>query len=124
MHLSFAGSLECRRSPVLPGVTLIGRTAEGDALLASLFGAVPDDLPPRLEDAQLEQEDAAHYRLSSGARTWRLPARLFLHRDLSSAFYRALPPRPVPLAKRLFWQGVLAMARTRLGDWWLARSRD
>jgi len=123
MHLSFAGSLECRRPPGLPGVTLIGRTSEGDALLATLLGAVPDDLPPQLQNAELEQEGAAHYRISSGARAWRLSARLFVHHDLSAAFYRAVPPRAVPLAKRLLWRLALGAARTRLGEWWVARSR-
>jgi hypothetical protein len=38
-----------------------------------------------------------------------------LHRDVAPPFYRALPPRPVPPGKRLFWRLVLALAASRAG---------
>ncbi len=123
MHLRFADTLECRRFGALPGVTLVGRTPEGDALYVSLLGDVPADLPPTLPSAKVESMDGERYRISSGARAWTFSARLFLHHDLSAAFYQALPPAPVPLLKRTFWRLVLATARTRLGERWLARSR-
>jgi hypothetical protein len=40
---------------------------------------------------------------------------LHVHRDIGRTFYRAIPPRPVPLAKRLFWSLVLALAGSRTG---------
>jgi hypothetical protein len=121
--VSFTGSLECRRSAGCAGVTLVGRTSSGDLVHLSLLGAVPEDLPARLDAAEIERVDAQHYRISSGARAWVLAARPFLHYDLSAAFYAAVPPRPVPPLKRLFWRLVLAAARTRPVRAWLARAR-
>jgi hypothetical protein len=40
---------------------------------------------------------------------------LHVHRDVGNAFYRAVPPRLVPLRKRLFWRVVLALAGTGAG---------
>ena len=34
------------------------------------------------------------------------------HRDVGVQFYRAVPPRPVPWRKRLFWRALLAFAAT------------
>jgi hypothetical protein len=38
-----------------------------------------------------------------------------LHRDLAAQFYRAIPPRPAPWAKRVFWRLVLGLAASRAG---------
>jgi hypothetical protein len=122
VHLSFPGGLECHRYAGPAGVTLVGRTTRGDTLHLSLLGAMPEDLPARLEAAELERVDAEHYRISSNGRAWVVPAKPFLHYDLSAAFYAALPPRRVPLRKRLFWRLLLAAARTPPIRSWLARS--
>ncbi|MEZ5500990.1 MAG: hypothetical protein R3E77_16360 [Steroidobacteraceae bacterium] len=37
------------------------------------------------------------------------------HQDLSAKFRIAIPPRPVPAAKRVMWWLVLRLARWRLG---------
>ncbi len=46
-----------------------------------------------------------------------------VHRDIGKAFYRAVPPRPVPFAKRMFWSLVLALAGSRTGKRVLASLR-
>jgi hypothetical protein len=38
-----------------------------------------------------------------------------LHREIAPQFYRAIPPRPAPWAKRVFWRMVLALAASRAG---------
>ncbi len=40
---------------------------------------------------------------------------MHLHREIAAQFYRAIPPRPVPLLKRWFWRVVLALATSRAG---------
>jgi hypothetical protein len=37
------------------------------------------------------------------------------HRDVRAALLAAIPPRPAPLAKRVFWRLVLAIARVAPG---------
>jgi len=44
-----------------------------------------------------------------------------IHREVAGAFYKALPPRPVPLRKRLFWRVMLGLAATSAGRWLLLR---
>jgi hypothetical protein len=59
---------------------------------------------------------AGRYRIASPAGDWLINARaVHLHRDVAPPFYRALPPRPVPPGKRLFWRLVLALAASRAG---------
>jgi hypothetical protein len=101
------------------GLTLIGRTIDRPDEIATLAftGVAPSGLPEALEDATVEQIDAAgQYRIWSGKREWLLAARsVHLHREVSATFYRAISPRLVPWNKRLFWRIVLAMAASRLG---------
>ena len=42
------------------------------------------------------------------------PAKL-VHEDVGAAVYAAIPPRPVPLTKRIFWWLVLRLLGSRLG---------
>ena len=60
-------------------------------------------------------------RATSGARRFRLQSRelqldlaarsLQLHRDVSRAFFGAVPPRRVPVGRRLGWTALLALLR-------------
>ncbi len=87
-----------------------------------MIGAVPADLPARLDTASVDCTEAERYRISAGGWTWVVAApRAYLHYDLSEAFYGALPPRRVPLGKRLLWRLLLAVAASRIGTSWLAR---
>lgn len=120
--MRFTGSVECRRSSGAALVTLVGHDAAGAQVHLSLVGAVPAELPARLDTASVDWVEAQRYRISAGGRTWVVASpKVYLHYDLSEAFYGALPPRPVPLGKRLLWRFVLAAAASRIGSWWLAR---
>ena len=77
--------------------------------------AAPAGLPALLQDAVVE-ETAGGFRIESAAGAWTLAAQAaHVHRDVGVAFYRALPPRPVPLGKRVFWRLVLLLAGSRVG---------
>jgi hypothetical protein len=100
----------------------VGRDTAGARVHLSLVGALPADLPARLGTASVDCIEAERYRISAGGRTWVVAApRAYLHYDLSEAFYGAVPPRRVPLGKRLLWRLVLAAAASRIGRWWLSR---
>jgi len=43
-----------------------------------------------------------------------------VHEDVGTAIYAVIPPRPVPLGKRLFWRLVLRLLRSPRGRAWLA----
>ena len=58
-----------------------------------------------------EQLGQGQYRIGAGARSWQISApAVHLHREIAAQIYRAIPPRPVPWAKRMFWRAVLALA--------------
>jgi hypothetical protein len=42
---------------------------------------------------------------------------------VADVFYEAIPPRPVPWRKRLFWRVMLGLARLRIGQRLLLRGR-
>lgn len=120
--MGFTGRVECRRSSGMSSLTLVGHDSSGHPVHLSLLGALPEDLPPRLDAASVERLEAERYRISAGGRAWTIAApRAYLHYDLAEAFFRAVPPRRVPLAKRLFWRLVLSAAASPVGRWWLAR---
>lgn len=116
---AFRGPVSCRREPGVPlAVTLKGASAERaeGTLTVDFACAAAPDLPAELADAVVERDDAGGYRIVTAGQTWRIDARaLHLHRELGRAFYRAIPPRPVPLTRRLLWRAVLALAASRLG---------
>jgi hypothetical protein len=120
--VKFSGSVECRRSPEVQCITLVGRTEAGEQIHLLLRGAVPADLPSHLQGAVVEHTEGARYRISSQGRLWTVSGRCYVHTDVTAAFYAAVRPRPVPLVKRVLWRLVLAAARTRVAQWWLARS--
>ncbi len=100
------------------GLTLVGTAGEGPAEPTSLAfsGKAPGDLPLTLADPKVVAAGATRYLLESAAREWPLEAAAtHLHHDVSTAFYRALPPRHVPLARRCLWSLVLTLAASRSG---------
>jgi hypothetical protein len=126
---------------------LLDFDAEAPAAAAGAAGAgaaVAPSLPSRLTRATVAQ--AAHAAAATpvdrvpGAvadaageprRVWVIQAdqgrfdlgaaRLFVHEDVSALAAAAVPPRPVPLGKRLFWRAVFALLATRAGRRWLER---
>ena len=125
--IHFRGWISCRRDGEGPlGLILVGRTSQhrrDEAVQVAFSCPAPADLPEALEDARLEFLGANHYRLTSGGRSWALQGAAHVHREIASAFYKALPPRPVPWKKRLFWRVMLALASNPLGRRLLLRSR-
>jgi hypothetical protein len=114
----FRGRVECRRAAAPLGLTLIGVSADsaGEPLALAFSGAAPAQLPATLEDAVVEPLGAGRYLIRAAAREWPIEARaLHRHEDVGARFFAALPPRPVPLAKRLLWRSVLALAASRGG---------
>jgi len=113
---SFEGTVRCARSPPPLGLTLRGVTRErpGEEMVLAFSVDPPVEFPESLEDASVEQVGARRYRIASHAREWLIAASaVHVHREVAAEFYRAIPPRPVPLAKRLFWQLVLRVAASR-----------
>jgi hypothetical protein len=115
----FTGAVSCTRTPDGPlRLTLSGRTADrpGEEVRLAFAGTAPADLPGQLEDALVERAGPGRYRIASGVQAWTIAARsVHLHRDVADGFYRAIPPRPAPLVRRLVFGMMLALARSRLG---------
>jgi hypothetical protein len=115
----FRGTVTCvRETDASPGFTLRGVSATNaaESLIVTFLADAPEDLPPRLAAASVWALDAQCYRIESPPRQWLIRARaLHVHRDVGVGFFAAVPPRVVPLPKRLFWTIVLALARRRAG---------
>ena len=116
--VTFLGPVSCRRGAAPLGLTLTGETPEhrGERTALAFSGAAPADLPQSLEGAVIERVAANEYRIASAPREWFIAATaVHLHRDVATPFYRAIPPRRVPLMKRFFWRAVLSLAASRTG---------
>lgn len=113
---AFRGAVTCRRSR--NALTLTGAAGDSadDILILTFITTAAPDLPDSLAAAAVRALDERHYRISCGPQDWVIEATsLHVHRDIGAAFHRAIPPRPPPLQKRLFWRMVLALAGTRTG---------
>jgi hypothetical protein len=126
--LHFRGWISCRRDGEGPlGLILVGRTTQHrreEAVQIAFSCPAPVDLPEALEDARLEFLGGRRHRLTSGDKSWTLEGPVHVHRDVAGAFYKAIPPRPVPWRKRVFWRVMLGLARTPLGRRLLLRGRS
>ena len=115
---TFRGTARCAWSAPARVLTLSGMTEEssGEETWLTLSAAAPVECPDRLEDAAVEHLGGRQYRIRSGKDQWLVEAAAaHLHRETAAAFYRAIPPRPAPWSKRLFWRVVLALAGSRAG---------
>jgi hypothetical protein len=116
--VSFRGAVRCARARGPLGVTLIGETPErpGEPTTLAFSALAPPGFPECLDNAVVERLGADQYRISSPPREWLIAAAaVHLHREIAAQFYRAIPPRPVPLPKRWLWRVVLALAASRAG---------
>jgi hypothetical protein len=117
--VTFRGGVSCRRDSSGPlGLTLIGWTADHpeEKISLAFTGRAPDTLPEVLEDPTVYRIDERRYRIASTPREWLMEATaVHLHREITTAFYHALPPRAAPWSKRFFWGVVLALASTSWG---------
>ncbi|MGH8298735.1 MAG: hypothetical protein ACRES6_05555 [Steroidobacteraceae bacterium] len=113
---AFRGPVTCRRTA--NALTLTGAAADSrdDRLILTFIGPTLPDVPDALTAPEVIALDEHRYRIICPARKWDIEATsAHVHRDIGKRFYRAIPPRPVPLKKRLFWRVVLALAGTRAG---------
>ncbi|HEY0767838.1 MAG TPA: hypothetical protein VGD47_07755 [Steroidobacteraceae bacterium] len=116
--VTFRGSVSCRRAAAPLGLTLIGGTPDrpGERTALAFSAAAPAGFPDALEGAVVERLGAQQYRIVSPPHEWVIAAAaVHLHREIAAQFYHAIPPRPVPLAKRVFWRVVLTLATSRAG---------
>jgi hypothetical protein len=88
---------------------------------AGADAAVPPLLPPRLTRASVTLADHAWVIQAEQGRFVLGGVRLFVHEDVGAQAAVAVPPRPVPLGRRLFWRAVFALLATRAGRRWLER---
>ncbi len=113
---AFQGPVACRRSTNF--LTLTGAAADSadEVLILTFIAPVAPDLPDRLTAATVCALAGGRYGIGSAPRGWVVEATsVHVHRDIGTAFYRAVPPRPTPLKKRLLWRAVLALAASRAG---------
>ena len=112
--MRFSGWISCRRDGEGPlGLILVGRASQQqheESVQLAFSCPAPVDMPEALEDAQVEFLGEDRYRITSGDRSWTLEGPVHVHRDVAAAFYKAIPPRPVPWQKRLFWRVMLGLA--------------
>jgi hypothetical protein len=121
---TFRGAVSCARSANT--LTLSGADADcaDDRLILTFVSSSLPDVPDVLRGASVRAMDARHYRITSPSRDFDIEtSSLHLHRDIGRAFYRAIPPRRVPLKKRIFWRVVLWFAGTAAGKRVLASRR-
>jgi hypothetical protein len=98
------------------------RLRSAELILDVYGGALPRGLPTALSGAELRREAGERWSLVSGAQRWELgDARVFVHQDLSRQAAALIPPRRVPLGKRLFWSSLLTLLRTEAGRRWVQR---
>ncbi|HEY4749996.1 MAG TPA: hypothetical protein VIH60_06380 [Steroidobacteraceae bacterium] len=114
---SFRGAVTCSVARDVLGLTLRGDTAQapGEPTALAFSAAAPADFPAQLTDALVERLEGGEYRIRSGGREWLISAPVHLHREIAARFYRAIPPRPAPLARRVFFRIALALAASRGG---------
>jgi hypothetical protein len=117
--VTFRGGVSCRRDSHGPlGLTLIGWTSDHpeEKVTLAFSGRAPDTLPEVLEDAKVDRLADGRYRIVSTAREWTIEARaIHLHREIATAFYRAIPPRPAPWIRRLLFRVLLGLVATGWG---------
>ena len=112
----FRGPVSCRCTRNALTLTGAAADAQDERLIVTFICPTPAAAPDSLAGAEVRAVDERHYRIVTAARSWDIEAAsVHVHRDIGAAFYRAIPPHPAPLAKRLFWRFVLTLAGTRAG---------
>jgi hypothetical protein len=125
--VDFRDGVSCRREPEGPlGLTLFGRTRDRPDERASVAfsGPAPEGLPEALEAATVEHVADGTYRIACEGGEWLVSATAaHVHREVATAFYRAVPPRRPRWSRRLFWRIVLGLAHRPAGRWLLLALR-
>jgi hypothetical protein len=114
--IAFRGAVTCSRTA--NALTLSGSAADSadDRLILTFICSSIPDIPDSLTAVTVRPVDERRYRIASASQDHVVEATsLHVHRDIGRAFYRAVPPRPAPLRKRVFWGVVLWLAGSRAG---------
>jgi hypothetical protein len=113
---AFRGPVVCARTPGALILTGDAADSQEERLILTFVGPALPEVSEPLRDPEVLALGEHRYRISTPAHGWEIaPRSVHLHRDIGKAFYRAIPPRRVPLRKRLFWRLVLMLAGTRAG---------
>ena len=121
---AFRGTVTCGRTA--RALTLGGCAADSadDRLILTFISSSVPEITDPLTAVSVRRVGEHRYCISSPSREFELEASsVHLHRDIGRTFYRAIPPRPVPLTKRLFWGLVLRLAGSDTGKRMLAALR-
>lgn len=113
---AFRDAVACTRTA--DALILSGAAADSadDRLILTLTSPSAVDIPDSLTAATVEAVGKNRFCIGSASRAFVVGASsVHLHRDIGKVFYRAIPPRPVPLRKRVFWRLALWLAGTRTG---------
>jgi hypothetical protein len=123
--LAFEGPVQVRSDLSGPlGFTLIGRGAGENPEMTQLAFVCrpPEHIPQQLENVAVHRLSATQFQLYASGLEWTFEAAgVHIHRDVTDVFYKAIPPRPAPFKKRVFWRVVLSLAPTPFGRALLAR---
>ena len=107
------------RQPGPLGLTLIGWTSDhpDERVSLAFSGRAPGNAARGAGRSDRGSYSmGGRYRIASAPREWIVEATaIHLHREIATAFYRAIPPRPAPWSRRLFLRVLLAWWRTRWG---------
>lgn len=107
------------------GCRFSGHDHDQRRLVLDFAGASIEPRPPaRLDAVHVvpDPADATRWQVESAQGRFTLRgARLYVHEDVAARAAAAIPPRPVPLAKRAFWWLVFALLATPFGRRWLER---
>lgn len=131
--IRFRGEVRCeRRDGQALGLVLQGveapRAAGGEAAAIEVVFGQPRvrEFVERLEDAVVEElaprarEEGTgalrRFAVTGAQHRFELEARsVHVHRDVRAAFFAAVPPRPAPLRRRVFFRLVRALVASRCG---------
>jgi hypothetical protein len=95
---------------------LAGSDAAGHAIEVAFAAPNAPPLPDLLHDVRVDRvTDGTWCIVAQESSIEIAAASVHVHRDCSVPFAAAVPPRHAPLAKRLFWRLVLALALSGFG---------
>ena len=117
LQFGFRGAVVCRRAAHALTLSGFAKDSAEDLLILTFLAHWVPELPASLSAATVSALDERCWRIACASGDWVVEATsVHVHRAIGDAFYRAIPPRPAPLAKRLFWRAVMALAGSWAGE--------
>jgi hypothetical protein len=113
---AFQGAVACRRTGNALILTGVAADSAEEILILTFLAPKDTVMPGQLTGATVRTLDSGRYGITCAEGDWSVEATsVHLHRDIGTAFYRAVPPRPMPLKRRFVLRVMLALAATRAG---------